>query len=304
MQRGFKSNIRSARAGLFMVMIAAVLWGTGNAVAKTIYDLSNTNPVSVAFFRMLLSVPALFALGSIMLGRRMFNVNRRELPFMFIAGALVAFYQASFYASIPRVGVAIATVVALSSAPVIVAVFTSIIMRERPSRVVVIALVCAVAGTVLLTNVQPSATQNDMLGGIGFALLAGLLYATNTMVGSRLGKSSHAHPLQTTAFGFTFGAAMLLVIALASGLVIQYPFEAWLRLGYLGVITTAIGYGLFYAGMRTTSASSASIATLVEPLTSTIIAVLVFHEPLSPQAFLGAVLMVVAMVVLVVSKRS
>ena len=294
----------SPRAGLLMVMLAAVLWGTGNAIAKSIYDISNTNPVSVAFLRMALSVPALLAMCWFTQGRRMFAIHKGDLPFMLIAGTLVALYQVAFYASLPRIGVAIATVIALSSAPVLVAVMSAIVTRERPSLIVIIALACAIIGTVLLTNVQPNAQQTNVLSGVAFALLSGLLYAINTLVGRKLGNGGRAHPLQTTTVGFAFGAVVLLVIALASGLVLSYPVEGWLRLGYLGVISTAIGYTLFYTGMRTTSAASASIGTLMEPLTATIIAVLIFREPLSPQALVGAVLMLAAMVVLMVGKSN
>jgi DME family drug/metabolite transporter len=286
-----------------MVMFASVLWGTGNVVARSIYDVASTNPTSVAFFRMALSVPALAFVCLLTLGRQAFAIHKRDLPFMLVAGTLVALYQASFYASLPRVGVAIATVIALASAPVIVAVLSAAITRERPSAIVIFALACATVGTVLLTNGPATPQQTDVLGGVGFALLAGLLYAINTLVGRRLGAAGRAHPLQTTTIGFGFGAVVLLVIALASGFVVNYPIDGWVRLAYLGLVPTALGYALFYAGMRTTSAASASIATLMEPLTSTVIAVSVLREPLSPQAFIGAVLMVIAMVVLVVGRR-
>lgn len=296
-------NSRSARTGLFMVMLASVLWGTGNAVAKSIYDIAPTNPTSIAFFRMALSVPALLVVCGFTLGRRTFDIHKSDLPFMLSAGTLVALYQAAFYASLPRIGVAIATVIALASAPVIVAVLSAVMTRERPSMVVIIALACAIAGTVLLTNGPANPQQTDVLGGVAFALLAGLLYAINTLVGRRLGSTARAHPLQTTTVGFAFGALVLLVIALASGLVINYPIEGWVRLGYLGLLPTAIGYALFYTGMRTTSAASASIATLMEPLTATIIAVAVFREPLSPQALIGGLLLLTAMVVLMLDRR-
>ncbi len=297
-------NFRSARAGLLMVMFASVLWGTGNVVARSIYDIAPTNPTSVAFFRMVLSVPALLVVCALTLGRRTFVIHKSDLPFMLIAGTLVALYQAAFYASLPRIGVAIATITALASAPVIVAVLSAVMTRERPSTVVIIALACAIVGTMLLTNVPGNPQQTDVLGGVAFALLAGLLYAINTLVGRKLGNAGRAHPLQTTTVGFAFGAVVLLVIALASGLVVDYSLEGWVRLGYLGFVPTAIGYALFYTGMRTTSAASASIATLMEPLTSTIIAVIVLREPLSPQALVGGLLLVAAMVVLMLDRRS
>ncbi|MCB0121996.1 MAG: EamA family transporter [Caldilineaceae bacterium] len=301
MQQNILSD--TARAGLFMVMLAAVLWGTGNAVARTIYDIADTNAFSVAFLRMALSVPALLLVCAMTLGRRMWSLTPLDLPYMLGAGALVALYQVSFYAALPRVGVAIATVVALCSAPVIVAVLSAILLRERPSGKTLIALTAAVIGTGLLINVQSSTQRPDVLGGVLLALLAGTLYAINALVGRKLGSGNRVHPLQTATIGFLFGAFILLMIALPMGLVLTYPTTGWLRLAYLGIIPTATGYTLFFSGMRTTTATAASIATLMEPLTSTLIAVIVLHEPMSPQALVGSGLLILAMLQLLVRRQ-
>jgi len=295
-------HLRSARAGLFLVMLASFLWGTGNPVAKSVYDVAATNAISIAFLRMALSVPALLFVCYFTLGRTMWSFHRQDLPFMVSAGALVALYQVAFYASLPKVGVSIATVIALCSAPVIVAVLSALMTRERPTLITLVALTCAIVGTGLLVQVQPAEQQRDVLGGVGLALLAGALYAINTLIGRKLGSGGRTHPLQTATLGFTFGAMLLFLIALASGLVLTYPVVGWLRLSYLGLFPTAIGYGIFYTGMRTTSAAAASIATLLEPLTSTLIAVTLLHEPLSSQALLGGGLLIVAMGMLLLDR--
>ena len=294
---------RSARAGLFLVMLASVLWGTGNPVAGSIYDLADTNAISVAFLRMALSVPALLIVCYFTLGRRMWAIQRQDLPFMLSAGTLVALYQVSFYASLPKVGVAIATVVALCSAPVVVAVLSALVTRERPTRSTMVALTCALIGTWLLVSVEPTAQQRDVFGGVLLALLSGTLYAINTLIGRKLGSDRRTHPLQTITVGFTFGTVLLFVIALASGLVLSYPPAGWLRLTYLGLFPTAVGYSIFYTGMQTTTAAAASIATLLEPLTSTLIAVTLLHEPLSTQAISGGSLLIGAMCLLLFSRR-
>ncbi len=301
MQRSL--NLRSARAGLFMVMLASVLWGTGNVVAASIYDLANTNAISVAFLRMALSVPALLLMCRVTVGRSMWSLPRQELPFILSAGTLIALYQVAFYASLPKVGVSIATVIALCSAPVMVAVLSIGMTRERPTPITLVALACAIIGTTLLAYIQSSAQQSDRLGGVLLALAAGVLHAVNTLVGRKLGNSGQTHPLQTATLAFAFGALVLFVIALASGLVFSYPAAGWLRLAYLGLLPTAVGYSLFFLGMRTTSAAAASIATLMEPLTSTIIAVAWLGEPLSPQALIGSGLLVVAMAVLLMDRH-
>jgi drug/metabolite transporter, DME family len=249
---------------------------------------------------MALSVPALFILCWLALRSRMFKLSRRDLLPMFVAGSFVALYQTTFYAALPRIGVAIATLIALCSAPVIVAVLSAIIARQPPRGIVLMALTCAIAGTLLLVQIEPSAqqTQSNVVGGALFALLSGLLYALNVLIGSRLGANSNVHPLQTVTFGFTFGAAVLGVIGLRSGLSIGYSAQAWAGLAYLGVITTAGAYALFYMGMRSTSSTAASIATLMEPLTATILAWLLFSEPLSSRVLLGGALLISAMLLL------
>ena len=292
----------SARAGLFLVMLASILWGTGNVFAKSLYTIAETNAFSVAFLRMALSIPALFLVCWVTLGRRMWVFHTHDLPLMLGTGTLVALYQVAFYASLPRIAVSIATVLALCSAPVIVAVLSLLINRERPTKPTLMALVCALTGTVLLVNVQADDIQTDLLG-TALALLAGLLYALNILVSRSLGGRSQAHPLQTALVGFAFGAVILLIIALNAGLVLTYPMAGWLRLAYLGLGPTAIGYGIYYWGMRTTTAAAASIATLLEPLTSALIAVFWLNEPLSPQALMGAGLLMAAMGLLVLNKR-
>lgn len=296
-------NQPSARAGLFLVMLASVLWGTGNPVARSIYDLATTNAISVAFWRMALSVPALWLICYLALGAKLWSLSHRELPLMLTAGALVALYQVTFYASLPKVGVAIATVVALCSAPVVVAVLSALLTRERPTTATLLALTCALIGTWFLVSGPSTTAQTDLLGGVLLAFLSGSLYAINTLVGRRLGQGGQANPLQTITVGFTFGALVLLMIALPSGLVLTYPAQGWLRLAYLGLVPTAVGYGIFFTGMRTTTATAASIAALLEPLVSTVIAVTLLHETLSGAALLGGGLLLVAMGVLLFSHR-
>jgi DME family drug/metabolite transporter len=289
----------TALAGLLLVMSASVLWGTGNVVARSIYDVAKTDPVSIAFFRMALSVPVLILGCLLILKGRSLHFSRHTAPFMVLAGILVGGYQASFYASLPRIGVAIATVAALASAPVLVALFSMIFSRERPTRAVLASMGLAIIGTGLIASSDAGDTNTDFVGGLAFALLAGLLYAANTLVSRALAQRG-AHPLQSTALGFLFGAILLFGLALSQpdGLATAYPQTGWLRLLYLGLIPSALGYAMFFTGMRSTHPTTASIATLAEPLSAALIAVSVLGERLSPKSLAGVALLILAMLVL------
>jgi DME family drug/metabolite transporter len=72
---------------------------------------------------------------------------------------------------------------------------------------------------------------------------------------------------------------------------------------YLGCVPTALGYGLFQIGMRSLSATLASIVTMCEPLTAAILAWLLFHEELAPLGLLGAGLLLGAMAIIMLVPR-
>ena len=73
---------------------------------------------------------------------------------------------------------------------------------------------------------------------------------------------------------------------------------------YLGSIPTTLGYGLFQVGIRSLSATLASIVTMFEPLTAAVLAWLLFHEVLGPAGLLGAGLLLGAMtIILLVPKK-
>src|SRR5262245_1334216 len=279
------------RRGLLSIVFAAVLWGTVGVATKALYGLTDTNPLSIGFFRLAIATPALLAACWFTLGRRMFQVTPRDLVLMLFIGAATAFYQVCYFAAIARVGVAIAVLVTLCTAPVIVALLSAGLLRERLSPTIILALICALAGTAMLIWIEPSGAgqQGDIVLGVLLALGSALGYAVISLCSRTL--AGRYHPLQPITIGFGAGAALLLPFALASGLAVVYPVAGWLLLFHLGLVPTALAYALFLSGMRHTTATVASIVTLVEPLTSTILAWALFGERLGPLGLLGAALL-------------
>jgi DME family drug/metabolite transporter len=282
------------------------LWGTVGVATRLLYGLTETNPLSVGFFRLAISVPALVLACRILVGPRWYCVQRRDFGRMALIGAMMALYQACFFSSIPRVGVAVATLVTLCTAPVIVSLLSMFGLRERPSWRVGIALASAVVGTALLIDLRPGnqpggLTGNEALTGVALAVGSATGYAVMALISRTL--AERYHPLQPIALGFPVGALMLLAFALPTGLALGYPPAGWLVLLYLGLVPTALGYFAFFAGMRVTSATVASIATLVEPLTATVLAMWLFGERLGPLGWLGALLLIAAMLVLYSGSR-
>jgi DME family drug/metabolite transporter len=193
--------------------------------------------------------------------------------------------------------VAIATLVTLCSAPVLVALISTFLTGERPSRIVIIALALAVVGVGLVVGFQPGARQQTVNPlGVALALGSGLGYALVALSGRAV--AGRYHPLQINAIAFAAGALALLPAALLTGFVGAYPPAGWALLLYLGLVPSALAYGLFLTGMRSTPATVASVLTLVEPLTATILAAVLFGERLGALGLLGGALLLGAILLL------
>jgi DME family drug/metabolite transporter len=287
----------AGRGGLLLIMLAAVLWGTAGVSTRTIYSLSETTAVSVAFLRLTLSLPLLGGASAAILGRTGWFIRPRHLGLMTISGVMLALYQLLFFAALQLVGVAVATLVTLCSAPVLVAVLSSVLLGERPTRRLSMAAGLAVVGTILLVSPAEGTTvDGSTTVGLLLALGSACGYALVTIVSRQI--AGAYHPLLPVTVAATIGSLALLPVLLLDGPRLEYPAAGWLLLLYLGVGPTAVGYVLFTRGMRTTAATVASVLTLVEPLTAAVLAWLLFDEQLGPLALVGAGLLLAAVVLL------
>jgi drug/metabolite transporter, DME family len=280
-----------SRRGLLLILLAALLWGTVGVATKGLYILSDTNALSIGFFRLAFATPVLLAACWHTLGRRAFRVAPRDLGPIMLIGVMMALYQVCYFAAIARVGVAVAVLVTLCTAPVLVALLAPLLLRERLSGAALPALVCALVGTAMLVWIDPGEVglRRDTVIGVLLALGSALGYAVMALCSRAL--AGRYHPLQPISIGFGVGMLVLLPFALTSGMTVVYPLAGWLLLLHLGLLPTALAYVLFLAGMRHTTATVASIVTLVEPLISTLLAWLLFGERLGPLGALGAALL-------------
>src|SRR5262245_24635802 len=172
-----------SRRGLFLILLAPVLWGTARISPKTVSVLSHTTPLSIGFFRLAFSVPPLLVACWRALGRRMFRITPRDWGLMLLMGALMALYQVCYFAAIARVGVAIAVLVTLCTAPVMIALLSALLLRERLTGAVLLALGCALTGTAMLVWVGPATAgeRQDTLAGVLLALGSALGYTLLTL---------------------------------------------------------------------------------------------------------------------------
>ncbi|MEU5549873.1 EamA family transporter [Micromonospora sp. NPDC047793] len=303
--------------GVSYILIAAVAWGTGGAVAAILYDISGMGPVAVSFWRFAGGVLLLSA-GHLVLRRR--RPGRPVGPparaagrrpgdgwrTLVTTGIGLAVYQTAYFAAVGYAGLAVATVVTLGSGPVLIAVGSRLTMGERLGRTGALTVASALIGLLLLVGGGSAGTASAPLRGLACALLSATGYAMVTLLHRKRGRDGIGAAAGTTALGgFTVGMLCLLPLALIEG-ILPTAGDVGRVLGllaYLGAVPTALAYALFFAGLVSIRATTASVIALVEPVTAAVIAVLFLDERLTPAATVGSAVLLGAVVALTLGER-
>ena len=199
-------DARATQRGLILVVLAGVAWGTSGVATKGIYGLVDISPVTVAAFRLALGAPFLLVALRMTSGGLGVPVARGDTGLLLAVGAALGISQACYFGAIAQVGVAVATLVTICTAPVLVGLFGALLLRERLTPAMLAALACALLGTALLVGIQPgdAGTQGEQaVRGVLLALGAAVCFAV-FILGSRL-LAHRYHPLQSITIAVAIG---------------------------------------------------------------------------------------------------
>ncbi|MFE7559392.1 EamA family transporter [Kitasatospora sp. NPDC057500] len=290
-----------ALAGPLPVLAAAVLWGT----TGTAGSLAPADAPAAAIGCAGLALGGLLLLLSDRTARSLPRTCPPRDRRLLLLGALaVAGYPVTFYPAVARTGVAVATVIALGSAPVFTGLLARLTGGPRPTARWTCATSTAVLGCTLLVlgpQLGGGGTPMD-LSGVLLAALAGLSYAVYSLVGGRLiAQGLPSAGVMGAMFGA--GAVLVLPVLLLDGAHwLATPRGALVAL-HLGVVTTFLAYRLFGRGLRHTSAQTATALTLAEPAVAAVLGVAALDERLPVPSWTGLAVLALALTLLTVPRR-
>lgn len=187
--------------------------------------------------------------------------------------------------------------------PAFTVLFLALVMKQRPGwkRIVGIAVAFVGAAIVLLDR-GADASANNTVGNI-MVLLASASWAVFTVLGRRLVATYGA--VYSTAL--TFFTGYLLYNALF--FIIPVPFDShplfasdtsihlWLQLVYLGVVTSAVGYVLWYYALTHMDASRVSVFNNLQPIFTTILAFLIFGTQPTMFFAIGGIIVLTGLII-------
>lgn len=283
--------IKSERLSPWLIVFAGVLWGTMGIFVRHMEAMGFT-ALQISAIRM--TVAAILFLIIRGKGKKE-KLEKKDVPLFVLTGVVSIFFMSAFYfISILYSSMATAAIL-LYTAPFFVLIASALLFKEKVTFLKGIALVIAFGGCVMVTG-----TGKVSLLGILFGLLSGISYASYSVFGTVLLKKYM--PLTVTTICFSFGALASLIACNLPKMVWilaeHASFETFFWCVGLGVITAASPFVLYTVGLQHTPAGKASILAFVEPLTATLLGIILFRESVSFIGVAGIIFIIIAIFLL------
>lgn len=280
--------------GYAMVVGAAFCWGVMATVAKLLFRDRGVDPLFLVVIRLDLATLTLFAVFAVA-GPRRLRIERREcwLAAMVGVGGLLTnnflYFQAIHLTSV-------ATALLLQyQAPILVALYTVLVQRQRMSRRLLLSLGMAVGGCALVVRVYDPAVLRPNLVGVAAGLGTAFAFAFYILASRVALKTMGAWTLLAYAY---LSASLAWAFVVPPWRIFTQPYDAetWWAFVAIATIGTALPFGLFISGLKFLPPTQASIVSMLEPVVATLAAYIILGETLLPLQILGGGLVLAAVV--------
>lgn len=290
-----KKHFTDYQLGTLSILFASTLWGTTGTAASLAPDVS---ALAIGAFSMGIGGFMQACLSAKSLKRDFRKVVHKKKTLLVSIIAL-ATYPLAFYSSMRFAGVAIGTVISISTAPFFSALLECLFSRNQTiTKRWMMSFAIGVIGITLLLASESSANslfdQDMKHWGVLLGLLAGLTYA----IYSWGVKAMIDHGIESqTAMGSVFGigGVLLLPTLFITGDNLFASSTNTTVMLYMALIPMGLGYVAFGFGLRFVTASGASILTLFEPVIAAALAVAIVGEEISFIGWVGITLTLVCL---------
>ncbi|MBN9087214.1 MAG: DMT family transporter [Reyranella sp.] len=258
----------------------SVLWGGSFFFAKV--AIETLPPLTVVFGRVALAALAL----------NLVNPLRRDAPWraFFAMGALnnVVPFALIFWGQ-THIASGLASILNATTPLFTIVVAHALTDDEKMTGAKVGALLMGVAGVAVLIGPAALAQPSGSLWGELACLGAALSYAFAGIYGRRF-RAMGVAPLDAAAGQVTTSSVLILPIMLAVDQPWTLPLppsETWAALAGLALLSTALGYVLYFRILAAAGATNLLLVTFLIPVTSIVLGSLFLQERLEPRHFAG-----------------
>ncbi len=286
------------RIDFLAVLTAGVLWGTLSPAGKHL-GMLGTDMLTVGFLRaLIMTIGAGIVLWFFAPGY--FKAGRKQLfQIALLAGPCMVGIYAGFFFALQYLSVSM-TMVVFFTHPLLTTIGSLIITRETPNRYQVVGALLTIAGV----TVGVFSTGDALFGtihpvGLAWCLFAAVGLSLYSLFG-RLSAQTGFVPQPTLFFYIQFFGVGWLALVKSFGtgwsdlLTLSAPEFGWIL--FVGLVGSLLGYSIYFYGLRTIQASTASIVSSIEIVTAILLSSIILGQHPAPKEIVGALLIIMAIV--------
>ena len=291
-----KFNSEELKGGL-LVVAAGMCWG----MTGTIQALAPEKATSLT-----IGSARVFGAGSLLLlwilfrRRGILRGKTWNATGILLAAFGLTAYQFAFFSAVKLTGVAIGTMVAIGSAPVLAGILGRVFFKECLSSRWFLSTLLAITGCFLLVSAGNSNFSSASVTGTMLAFGAALSYA---LEGAGLRLIGARDPIETVSLISVVSAAMALPWLITGDISWIFSLRGMICIFFLSVLTTILPFSLFAKGIGKITLGKAYTLSLSEPMTAWMLSALVLGEKLSLIGSIGVFILFSGIIILACDKN-
>jgi len=270
-------------SGVFSAVICSLGLGLAVALGRLAFD-GGTTPLSVAFFRSLLSVVAMGTI-CICMGISL-RLPRSALISMLFLGCLFSHMAFGNVGSTKYISISLAALLFFIYPP-LVAILNHAIARKWPSLIKTISITVAFLGLAVMLGVDLNKLD---LRGVVIGITAGIACAVNIIWVAR--KVPSVHPFIIVFYQSAIASLLIGVLAwYLDELRLPDEIGGWLGFLLVGVLQT-VSIPFFYFAIQRIGSEPTAVINNSQPVASIVAAILIFNEALTLERIFGAIMVI------------
>ena len=272
----------NARILLVAVFVAR---GTSFLFSKTL--LQSMSPLSILAVRFILA----FLILAVLFHKKLLHCDRNSFRGGVILGVLYTICMIFEMFGLRTVDTGVSSLVE-NMAIIMVPVFTAVLTRTLPKKITMFCALLAVIGVGFLSLTQHSSGGSH--AGMILTVLAALTYAVCIMATEKVSRDAEPVTIGIIQLG-TMGVLSLIASLIAGDFGLPQTGRQWILLMLLVLLCSCFGFAFQPLGQKYVAAEEAAVLTVVNPLTASLMGILIAGEILSPMKIAGYVLILAAL---------
>jgi len=267
--------------GYILLGITILMFSTLEVVTSTLKGL--INPLQLTFLR--------FFIGGVVLLpvviKKREKVQLKDLLFFLGLGILNILISMGSLQLAISMGKASTAAILISSNPIFVLLFSSILLKEKVTFDRIICILLGIVGITLI--IYKGNVGGDTAVSLTLGIIASLTFGLYTVLGKL--KSEGISSITMICISSILGSLLYVPILLWNGIpLFNIPQGTFLKVLYLGVFLSGIAYITYIEGLKILTAGKGAMVFFLKPVIASMLAVIFLGESLSLKTVAGMLL--------------